>query len=110
MQLPNFHRAIVAPEKLRDYLLNPQHRRGAGKARLLMTFGYRAENWQQLESDLRAQHLNLDVATVSDNEYGRRFEIIGPIRTPTGRSVIFVSIWQIDIGTNDPRLITMYPR
>ena len=35
MRIPNADRAIIAPEKLRFYLLNPSHRRGSAKARLL---------------------------------------------------------------------------
>ena len=33
MKVPNAERAIIAAEKIRDYLLNPEHRRGAAKAR-----------------------------------------------------------------------------
>jgi len=29
MWIPNADMAIIAPEKLRDYLLNPAHRRGS---------------------------------------------------------------------------------
>ena len=31
MLIPNADKAIIAPEKLRDYLLNPAHRRGSAK-------------------------------------------------------------------------------
>lgn len=41
MRIPNADQAIIAPEKLRDYLLNPAHRRGSAKARLLLACGYR---------------------------------------------------------------------
>ena len=37
-------------------------------------------------------------------------EIEGPINTPSGRSVRFRSVWQVDTGTDVPRFITMYPR
>ena len=53
MKIPHADRAIIAPEKLRDYLLNPLHRRGGPKARLLMSLGYRAEDFDKLEQDLR---------------------------------------------------------
>ena len=42
--------------------------------------------------------------------YGMRYEIVAPLRGPTGKSMNFRSIWQIDTGTQVPRLITMYPR
>lgn len=86
------------------------HKRGAAKARLLLSVGYRADSPETLESDLRSQHLTLDPARTTRNAYGVVYEIDGPITTPSGRNVRFCSIWQIDTGTDVPRFITMYPR
>ena len=97
-------------EKLTGYLLNVSHKRGGPKARLLLSVGYRADDPQRLESDLRTQHLSLDVTRTSENAYGVVYEIEGPIKTPSGRIVRFCSIWQVDTGTDVPRFITMYPR
>ena len=109
MKIPNADKAIIAPEKIRDYLLNPLHRRGGPKAKFLMTLGYRAENWQQFEGDLREQHLGEDFAIATQTPYGVCYEILAPITSPTGRRARFCSVWQIDQGTESPRLITMYP-
>ena len=108
--IPNAVRATVAAEKLTAYLLNPSHKRGGGKARLLLTLGYRTDAPEALESDLRTQHLALEPTRRSENAYGVAYEIEGPIRTPGGRIARFVSIWQIDTGSDVPRFITMYPR
>lgn len=110
MTVPSADRAIIAAEKLTGYLLNVAHKRGSAKARLLLSVGYRVDIPHQLESDLRAQHLSLDVTRTSSNGHGVVYEIEGPIRTPSGRTVRFRSIWQIDTGTDVPRFITMYPR
>lgn len=110
MKVPNAERAIIASEKLVGYLLNLSHRRGAAKARLLLNFGYRSDNPQALEADLRTQHLSLDVTGTSTNAYGVVYEIEGPITTPSGRAVRFCSVWQIDTGADVPRFVTMYPR
>ncbi len=110
MRIPNADRAIVATKKLTAYLLNVSHKRGATKARLLLSLGYRSVDPQRLESDLRTQHLPLDVTRTSENAYGVVYEIEGPIKTPTGRTVRFCSVWQVDTGTDVPRFITMYPR
>ena len=110
MTVPNADRAIVAAEKLTGYLLNVSHRRGGSKARLLVSVGYRSDDPQSLDSDLRTQHLSLAVTRTSENAYGVVYEIEGPIRTPSGKTVRFCSIWQIDTGTQVPRFITMYPR
>jgi hypothetical protein len=108
--IPNADRAIVAPEKLRRYLLNPSHKRGGAKAKRLLSLGYRTNAPEILESDLRTQHLSLDVARTSENAYGVVYEIDGPIKTPSGKIARFASIWQIDTGSDVPRFITMYPR
>jgi hypothetical protein len=110
LRIPNAERAVIAAEKIRGYLLNLSHRRGAAKARLLLEFGYRSDQPEALEADLRAQHLSLDAKGTSTNAYGLVFEIEGSIRTPSGRSVRFCSVWQIDTGTDVPRFITMYQR
>jgi hypothetical protein len=110
MRIPNADKAVIAPEKLRDYLLNPSHRRGSSKARFLLSCGYRADAWQILETDLRTQHLTADYSSTQDNVYGGRFAVRAPLATPNGRQVLLLSVWQIDVGTNVPRLITLYPR
>jgi hypothetical protein len=63
-----------------------------------------------LDADLRAQHLTADVECQTDSDYGDRFEIVAPLIGPNRRSILFRSIWQIDIGTDYPRLITIYPK
>jgi hypothetical protein len=110
MTVPNANHAIIATEKLTGYLLNVSHKRGAAKARLLLGVGYRSDAPQVLEADLRTQHLTLDVTRTSENAYGSVYEIEGPIETPSGKTMRFCSIWQVDTGTAVPRFITMYPR
>ncbi len=109
MTIPNADKAVITPEKLRDYLLNPNHRRGATKAKLLLSFGYSRDRWSQLESDLHEQHLTQNSEPAIETGFGVRYEISAPIEVPEGRSVAFRSIWQIDTGKTHPRLITMYP-
>src|SRR5438093_12603227 len=110
MPIPNAARAMIAAEKLTAYLLNPSHKRGGGKAKRLLSLGYRTNAPKILEADLRAQHLSLDPARISQNAYGVAYEIDGAIKTPSGKKARFVSIWQIDTGSDVPRFITMYAR
>ena len=110
MRVPNADRAVIAAAKLTGYLLNASHKRGGTKARLLLSVGYTPDDSQRLDSDLRTQHLSLDVTRTSENAYGVVYEIEGPIKTPSGKTVRFCSIWQIDAGTDVPRFLTMYPR
>jgi hypothetical protein len=109
MKLPNSGNAIILEEKVAGYLLDLVHRRGGSKAKLLRSLGYQAERWQQLAGDLRREHLTADVIEQRNTVWGRRYEIVAPLTGPTGDTVMFRSVWQIDLGANRPRLITMYP-
>jgi len=109
MKLPNSERALIARDKLFAYLLNTEHKRGGSKARLLAQFGYYEENGQQLESDIRRFHCNAEVDLTRQTIYGTRYEIRAPLQTPSGRALVVRTIWQIDEGTDFPRLITLFP-
>ncbi len=109
MKLPNAAQAIIAEEKLTDYLLNVNRRRGRAKAKLLYSLGYDVQSWQRLESDLQEQHLTGDVVEQRELIWGTRYDIVAPLTGPSGDTVMFRSVWQIDLGSDTPRLITMYP-
>lgn len=109
VKIPNPDTAIIEEEKLSNYLLNPTHRRGGSKAKQLLSMGYSCDEWQRLEADLRNQHLIAEVDRQSDSDDGKRYEIVAPLRGPNGGQIAFRSIWQIDIGTDRPRLITIHP-
>ena len=108
MQLPNRERAIIAQEKLIDYVLNLRHKRGGSKARLLAQFGYTVDAWQQLDADIR-RGLATDVEVVRSTDYGMRYEIRMTLQTPMALPLTVRTIWQIDEGTEVPRLLTLYP-
>jgi hypothetical protein len=109
MKLPNPERAVIAPDKLVQYLLNTEHKRGGHKARVLLDFGYNVAHWQQLQSDIRRFHLYADVEVVGQTPYGTRYEIRAPLQTPNGRMLTVRTVWQVDEGTDFPRRITLFP-
>lgn len=109
MKLPNSERAVIEPTKLIQYLLNTEHKRGGHKARVLLDFGYHIDSWQQLQSDIRRLHLLAEVEIVRQTPYGTRYEIRAPLETPSGRTLTVRTVWQIDKGTDFPRLITLFP-
>lgn len=108
MKLPNAHVARIDPSKLCDYVLNVEHKRGGSKAQLLALFGYTPINWQDLEVEIR-RHLGEDVNVFRKSDYGDRYEVRMQIDTPVGRPLFIRTIWQIDVGTAYPRLITLFP-
>jgi hypothetical protein len=109
MKIPNADRTIVDSDKLVHYLLDVDHPQGGPKARLLVSLGYSIAQCQQLEHDLRRWHLIEDYVATSQSLWGTRYEIVAPLTGPSGDTFLFRSIWQIDLGTDIPRLITMYP-
>jgi hypothetical protein len=109
MKLPNREKAGIDQSKLTEYLLNPEHKRGGHKARFLIKNGYSRDNWQQLEADIRRFHLSADVSRVRETPYGRRYEIKAHLTAPSGRMLLVTTVWQIDLGQDYPRLITLVP-
>jgi hypothetical protein len=109
MKIPNHEQAIIEPDKLTEYLLNPNHQRGKSKAHLLMKLGYSLENWQELEQDIRRDHLNEEITEIQETPYGVRYKIRAILITPTGELLMVKTVWQIDIGQNIPRFITLVP-
>jgi len=109
MELPNADRAYVDREKITGYLLNTQHRYGVHKARFLVEFGFRAEAWSVLAGALREHGQRHAVAGKTESEFGTRYEVDGPLATPTGQRPRIRTVWQVDRGTEAPRLITAYP-
>lgn len=109
MKIPNSDRAIIETSKLTEYLLNTEHKRGGSKAKLLSQCGYSLDNWQQLEADIRKFHLSVDVNIIKETSYGTRYEISANLITPINRELPVKTVWQIDLGTDFPRLITLVP-
>jgi hypothetical protein len=109
MKIPNADRATISQDKITRYLLNTEHKRGGSKAALLTSFGYTMDDWSCLADDLRAYHLTADVTVARETPYGTRYEIRAPLIAPDGRSLTMRSIWQIDVGTDCPRFITLFP-
>jgi hypothetical protein len=109
MQLPHANRAVISSAKLSRYLLDPNHERGGAKARFFIRLGFHPESPADLVHAIRRNHLPLQVMQTVDTAHGTQYVIVGTLTSPSGRSALVRSVWQIDSGTQAPRLITMYP-
>jgi hypothetical protein len=109
VRLPNADQAVISPEKLRDYLLSPGHRRGSSKSEFFSALGYNRDRWVDLERHLREQHLVLDAEAVELTVWGVLYAIVGPIAGPSGEKAIVRSIWIIETGQGTPRFVPAYP-
>ena len=109
MVLLDSSKAVIASEKLRDYLLSPAHPVGRYKALYFRTLGFDQSNWQLLEMQLRAM-VSRPAEPLDATEYGAKFAIKGPVKGPNGRVAEIVTVWIILIRDETPRFVTAYPK
>lgn len=70
MKLPHCERAVVAPEKIREYLLSIDHEDGGPKAAFFLRFGFAVEALDVFASALRAHACANDVTSVTLTTHG----------------------------------------
>ena len=109
MKLPGAERAIVAPEKVRDYLLSAVNPRSRGKAAFFNALGFRAADWQVLQSVLLEVALNHETLPGRRSDFGTKYEIRATIAGPAQRQAVINTVWIIDAGDDRPRFVTAYP-
>jgi hypothetical protein len=108
VKLPNAERAVVDMEKLRDYCLNPEHRRGCHKARVFKaSLGITQEHAGELRKALLAAAANHEATPEEQDEYGRRYVIDFMATGPSGEAMVRSS-WIIRRGEDFPRLTSCY--
>jgi len=108
MPFPDAENAIVAEEKIREYLLNPSHPVGGSKAIWFASIGYTLDNWQELTGDLLRLARTADNFVAKWSPFGVKYEVSGEIGRPGHRPAVVVSIWIVD-EDSAPRLVTAYP-
>lgn len=109
MRIPNAERAVIEPGKLHAYLLSRDHPIGRFKAAFFLALGHSAENWRQLEADLRSQHLSQGATVDEQTPYGHKYTIRATLVGPSGGSAEVVSVWVVRTGEEFPRFVTAYP-
>ncbi|MBC6424330.1 MAG: hypothetical protein GDA43_24890 [Hormoscilla sp. SP5CHS1] len=108
MKLPNFQRAVVDIEKLRDYCLNPNHGRGQHKARFFAAIlGLTAENAEELREELLAAARTGDATPTERDEYGQRYRLDLEMSRQAGQAKVRSSSI-IRPGEDFPRLTSCY--
>ncbi len=99
--------AIIAEEKVRDYLLRLLD--VDDKSGYLALAGYTREEFWELLRDIREQLLPGDAAFHRQDTFGEYFSLEGQLKGPNGRTLGVRTIWQ---RTNRGiiRFITLYPK
>ncbi len=103
MIIPKY--AIIAIEKVRDYLLTLRAKRD--KSGLLNRLGYTRENYHELIRDIR-ELLPAEGEFQEKKKYGNYYSVRGVLRGPNGKSLAVKTIWILDLE-GDIRFITLMP-
>jgi len=110
VSLPNAHRAVIEPGKVRDYLLSTSHPVGRFKATVFVALGYSSAHWEVLRDDLLGL-ARIGAATAGQpSSFGRKFEVDGILVGPSGRSARFRTVWMLESTEEAPRFVTAFPR
>lgn len=108
LKLPNAENAVVPPQKLVDYVLNPANAVGAHKARVFASaLGFTAANAADLAEQLRAGVAQVQVSERPETRFGRSFSADIPVTGPRGSGMVRTG-WFIDVGSEIPRLVSAY--
>lgn len=107
-RLPNSLIAVTDQNKIQRYALNSNHPHGKEKARVFNSvLGYHYENWNVLSDQIFDRLQTAEVAKYEVTQYGQRYKVPMRIYGLKGKSMVINTVWQIDNGSNVPRLITV---
>ena len=109
MELPNAGSAIVTTDKLRAYLLSDAHPVGQYKALFFKNLGYDEADADILRQDLLNIAAEQEISDSQQSVYGTKYIVDGPVRAPSGNAVSIRTVWLVESGTSEPRLVTDYP-
>ncbi len=104
-RLPNFKNAVIARDKLKNYILNPS--KSNGKSKFFNDLGYNMKNYKLLEA-----HIMQKLATNKALKYekGKDGRISFQVNMALGvnRKEMVLTAWSIDAGSKIPRFVTAY--
>lgn len=107
MKMPGGDAAIVDQHKLTGYCLNPEHPRGKHKARVFVTFGFTADNADELRTALLQAAATVDAQLAEADQFGQRYVVEFEIRG-LGRIGLVRSMWIVRHGETVPRLTSCF--
>jgi hypothetical protein len=117
MPLANWQGAAIPVEKFVRYALDPTNRRGREKWRAFAVLGYdlstvlaRRHAAADITGQLRSALGNAEVRREARTAWGQRCRVDVPLVGPNGRAATLTTVWQYDLGSDRPRLITAWAR
>lgn len=107
--LPNAEASFIDASKLTDYLLSSSHPVGKGKAKFFKAFGFTVEAADQMKDALLRHVKTRPVVEQTKSEHGVKYVVECGIDTPDARNPCIRSVWIVEAGQVNPRLVTAYP-
>lgn len=107
--MPNRNTSNVEDQKITGYLLNPNHKDGAPKEKFFTMHGFSLEEIEVFRTALINHAINRVVAEQMTSPYGKKYILVCEVETPDKRNPCIKSIWIINQGEENPRLISAYP-
>jgi hypothetical protein len=108
MKLPNPEQALISPEKLEGYSLNPNHSEGKHKALVFQSaLGIGQAQAEELRTALRQALLTQDAIATTRNPHGQKYRIDFEMVRDTQQAIVR-SVWIVRDNEDFPRLITCY--
>ena len=109
MKVPNNDNAIIAIEKIRDYLLSPLHSVGRYKAIFFRKIGYSFTAVDLLIDDFRKIIFENEIEKEIDTIDGIKYIVKGNIGLIFGISITVFTVWIIEKEVLFPCFVTAYP-
>ncbi|MBC7909872.1 MAG: hypothetical protein H7Y30_05200 [Pyrinomonadaceae bacterium] len=112
--LPSYQKAIIPPEKLEKYLLNPKHTahvwgKSSGKDKALVfksALGFDQSNWELLRDRILEELPYHEALVGEEDQYGKRYNVTLPIEGANGNIVNVLTAWIIRPKEDSPRFVT----
>ena len=109
MKLPNAIKAVVAREKIVDYLLNAAHPDNGGKADFFEALGFQRNRLTILATAFQVLAQTAEVTQSLKSPHGQKYVMVGRLQSPAGKSPLVQTIWIVDNGSEVARLVSAYP-
>ncbi len=109
MKIPNNHLSFVADNKITDYLLSEIHEFGRHKADFFKHFGFEAKDVESFKGSLIQHSIDRDIEKTIESNFGIKYELKCEIKTPDDRNPCVVTVWIVENGQEEPKLVTAYP-
>jgi len=107
-RLPRASRAVVPPEKLVRYVLDPDHPRGCHKARVFSSaLAIEQKDWRFLKQQLQAGVLHSPVRATRITPFGVLYDLVVEVDGLNGARAPVATVWIVE-GSRPPRLVSAW--